>query len=411
MFDIDKWQEIISTIRKNKLRSVLTGFSVAWGIFILIVLLGFGNGLKNGVMNQFEDDAANSIWIYRGQTSKAYKGMQPGRQIRFTNSDYDYVRAAFGDYIESASSRSNVWGNRTISYKRESGSYDVVNVHPGTKELENVKIFEGRFINDGDIEDTRKVTAISNIVREQLFKEDSADALGSFIKVNNIPFQVVGVFRDVDRDNRRIYLPISTAQMVFNQGRDIYNVAFTTVDMSIEESKRLEERVRASFASRHKFDVEDKRAIWIRNSFEEYKRMQGLFSGIQFFVGIIGIFTIIAGIVGVSNIMIIVVKERTKEIGIRKAIGASPGSVISLILKESILITGFAGYIGLVLGIGLLELISNAIPGSDFFSNPQVDFNIAIGATLLLIFCGALAGLMPSMRAARIKPVVALRDE
>jgi len=408
MFDIDKWQEIFSTIKKNKLRTFLTGFSVAWGIFMLIILLGSGRGLENGVRKQFEQDATNSIWVYRGQTSVPYKGLKPGRQIRFTNEDYNYTKKN-NTNIENLSARLNVWRQRNLSYKSEYGNYDIVSVHPGTRALENIKIIEGRFLNNIDINESRKVVAISLVVKNALFKDE--EALGKYLKINNIPFKVIGLFEDgSERDNQRVYIPVSAAQKIFTGGIEINNLAFTAGNADAAESIKIEDEIRAQFANRHNFDKNDQRAIYINNNVEEYKKFMNLFAGIRIFVWIIGIGTIIAGIVGVSNIMLIVVKERTKEIGIRKAIGATPQSIIGLILLESIAITAFAGYVGLVLGVGLLELISPHVQ-SDFFLNPEADFRIAVSATILLIISGTLAGFVPARKAAAIKPIDALRDE
>jgi putative ABC transport system permease protein len=411
MFDLDKWQEIFSTIKKNKLRTILTGFSVAWGIFMLVVLLGSGVGLENGIKKDFEGDAVNSIWIYQGQTSMPFQGMKVGRNIQFTNQDYDRMQQIIGEKGENYSGRTGIGGQGIISYKNQYGNFDAVPVHPGTKKLEEVEVLEGRFINDRDIKERNKITIISTIVKQELFKD--ARALGTFIKINGVPFQVVGVFKDKnDRDNRRVYLPISTAQMIFNGGNRLYNIAFTTKEMTVKESEKTEEVIRTSFATRHKFNKDDKRAIWVRNNVQEYQRMQSLFAGIRMFIWIIGIGTIIAGIVGVSNIMIIVVKERTKEIGIRKAIGATPRSIIGLVLLESILIMSFAGYVGLTLGVGLLEVLSPQFNSPDsYLLNPSADFGIAVKATILLIVSGAVAGLFPALRASKIKPVDALRDE
>jgi len=408
MFDIDKWQEIFSTIKKNKLRTFLTGFSVAWGIFMLIILLGSGRGLENGVRKQFEQDATNSIWVYRGQTSVPYKGLKPGRQIRFTNEDYNYTKKN-NTNIENLSARLNVWRQRNLSYKSEYGNYDIVSVHPGTRALENIKIIKGRFLNDIDINESRKVVAVSLVVKNALFKDE--EALGKYLKINNIPFKVIGLFEDgSERDNQRVYIPVSAAQKIFTGGIEINNLAFTAGDADAAESIKIEDEIRAQFANRHNFDKNDQRAIYINNNVEEYKKFMNLFAGIRIFVWIIGVGTIIAGIVGVSNIMLIVVKERTKEIGIRKAIGATPQSIIGLILLESIAITAFAGYVGLVLGVGLLELISPHVQ-SDFFLNPEADFRIAVSATILLIISGTLAGFVPARKAAAIKPIDALRDE
>ncbi|HEX2936793.1 MAG TPA: FtsX-like permease family protein, partial [Bacteroidales bacterium] len=332
------------------------------------------------------------------------------RSLQFTNEDFNWTK----DHVKSAQSisgRAGIRGTGIITYGNQYGSFDVVSVHPGTKEIEETEILEGRFVNEYDISRRNKSVIISNIVKDELFK--GKNALGEFIKVSGVPFQVVGVFKDKnDQDNRRVYLPISTAQMIFNGGNRLYNLAFTTADMTAEESRQLESQLRASFAKRHKFNPEDKRAIWIRNNVEDFARMVSLFRGIAIYVWVIGIMTIIAGIVGVSNIMIVVVKERTKEIGVRKAIGASPWSIIGLILMESILITGVAGYFGLAAGVGLLELLSPLFSSPDsYFQNPSVDFRIAVGATVLLVIAGSLAGLIPARRAAKVKPVVALRDE
>ncbi len=409
MFDQDKWQEILSTIKKNKLRSFLTGFSVAWGIFMLIILLGSGKGLQNGVETEFKQDAINSIWIYPGQTSIPYKGYSLGRQIKMTNNDYDEVNKNVKD-LEYISARFNASWSGSISYKNEYGSFDIISCNPGCQQIENASIKEGRFINQPDIEKFRKVAIIGLKVVDALFK-DSVNPIGKYLKVNGIPFEVVGVFSDPnERDMNRIYVPVSTAQKVFNGGNTIHNLSFTTTGTP-EESKKLVEYLRNDFAKRHNFDPTDMQALYINNTLERYEQFQNMFKGIRIFVWIIGIGTIIAGIVGVSNIMMIVVKERTKEIGIRKAIGASPGSIISLILLESVLITSFAGYVGLVLGVGLLQLLSKAMENVPFIKDPQADFSVAIYATLLLIISGAIAGFVPANRAARIKPIIALRDE
>ncbi len=408
MFDKEKWLEIFSTLKKNKLRSFLTSFSVAWGIFILIILLGSGNGLQNGVTKQFEQDASNSIWIYRGQTSMPYRGLKPGRGIKFTNEDYE---ATLGEVkeIEAISARLNIWQQRNLTYKSEYGTYDIIGVHPGTKQLENVSLESGRFISELDVKQDRKSVAISYVVRDALFKDE--DPIGKYMKINNIPFKVVGVFSDEsERDNNRVYIPVSTGQKIFTGKNEIHNLAITIPAAEMEKSTQIAEQLRTSFAKRHSFSVDDRRAIYINNNLQEFKKFQSLFGGIRIFVWIIGIGTIISGIVGVSNIMIIVVKERTTEIGVRKALGATPNSIVGLILMESIFITAFAGYFGLVAGVGLLELLSPYVK-SDFFLNPEANISIAIGATVMLIVSGTLAGLIPARKAASIKPIEALREE
>ena len=411
MFDLDKWQEIFHTIRKNKLRTFLTGFSVAWGIFMLMVLLGSGNGLENGIKSEFQGDAVNRIWVTQGQTTLPYKGMKPGRRIQFTNEDYESAKNNI-EGIEYISGRFNIFQNTTVSYKNEYGSYDIVCCHPDYGFVENLEIINGRFLNNLDIEDYRKSTAIGRIVKEALFKDEPA--VGKYIKVSGVPFKVVGVFSDIggERDERRVYLPVSSAQVVFNNGNRINNFNMTTQQGTLEESRRMVDQVRNDLSARHNFDPEDLRAVSIFNNVEQYKQFLDLFAAIRLFIWIIGTGTIIAGIVGVSNIMMIVVKERTKEIGVRKALGATPFSIISLILQESVLITAFAGYVGLVLGVGLMELISPMFENSDtFFKNPGVDLRVAISATILLVVSGAVAGFIPARKAASIKPIEALRDE
>lgn len=409
MFDLDKWQEIFSTINKNRMRTFLTGFSVAWGIFILIILLGSGRGLQNGIESQFRQDAVNTIWFGAGTTSKAYKGMQPGRRINFTNEDYEFVKKSIKG-VDQISARYNMWDNRVISYKKEYGVFDIFSVHPDYQDIETATLVDGRFVNQIDLKKRRKVATIGKPVKEALFK-NGENPIGEYIKVNNVPFQVVGVFVDkVERDETRIYIPISTAQMITGGGNRIHNLTITS-NLSAKESEELEKTIRTEMAERHRFDKDDDQAMWMWNTLKEFKKFTNMFMGIQIFVTIIGIFTIIAGIVGVSNIMIIVVNERTKEIGIRKAIGASPASVIGMIIFEAIIITGFAGYIGLISGIGLLELGSSLIPKNEFFLNPEVDFTVALAATAVLILAGTLAGLVPAIKASKIRPVVALRDE
>ncbi len=412
MFELDKWQEIYSTIQKNKLRTFLTGFAVAWGIFMLIVLLGSGKGLENGVTDQFRGGANNGIWISSGMTSKEYKGLQAGRMIRFTNDDYNLLKAYIRDH-EYISSRMFL-GNTITSYKNEYGSFYLSPCHPDYGYIKEVQMIQGRFLNNLDINEYRKVAVIGEKVKEDLFKGADSIAMEKYININGVLFKVIGVFRDFGRDDselRRIYIPISTAQRVFSGQNVISQISLTTGDASVEEVDLMVDQTRDLLAKKHTFDTKDERAVSIWNKSEDFRRFQGLFMGIRLFIWIVGIGTIIAGIVGVSNIMMISVKERTKEIGVRKALGATPFSIISLILREAIVITGFAGYVGLVLGIGLLEVISRNLPEIDFFRSPEANFSIAVGATILLIVAGTLAGLFPARKAARIKPIEALRDE
>jgi putative ABC transport system permease protein len=410
IIDRDKWQEIFSTINKNKLRTFLTGFSVAWGIFMLIILLGSGQGLQNGVQHQFADDATNSLWVYAGQTTKAYKGTNAGRRIQFTNRDYTRTKT-LDKHIDHITGRFYV-GSKLISYNNQYGSYDIRAVHPDHKYLENTIITQGRFLNRLDLEHFGKVIVIGDIVRKDLFK-NGENPLGKYVEVGSIPFKIIGVFEDKggNSEMRKVYIPVSTAQRVFNGADHLNQVMFTVGDASLDQTKAIETKLRNEFAAIHHFDPSDQRAIRINNDLDNYQKVMNLFMGIRIFIWIIGIGTIIAGIVGVSNIMMIVVKERTKEVGIRKALGATPGSIVGLILLESVIITSMAGYIGLMAGVGLLELVSKFMPPSDFFRNPQANISIAVMAMALLVIAGAIAGFIPARKAASIKPIEALRDE
>ncbi len=410
MFLLDRWIEIISVIRRNKLRTFLTGFSVTWGIFMLIILLGSGHGLENGVHDQFKSSAVNTLWVWGGETSKAYKGYKPGREISFKNEDYDDI-ANHIDGIEYLSGRLHVWGNNTISYKGEYGDFDLRSVHPDYGIIERVKLVQGRFINNIDIQKNRKVATIGVAVKEALFKQE--EAVGKYINIKGIPFKVVGVYVDDDgrQDNQRaVYLPVTTAQKALIGQDRIHTLAVTVDSKELDDSKRMEEEIRSNFSERHVFDIEDKNALFIWNGVEEFKQFQDLFAAIRMFIWVIGIGTIVAGIVGVSNIMMISVKERTREIGIRKSLGATPWSIINMVMQEAILITGVSGYIGLILGIGLLELVSPYIQ-SEFFRNPEANLGVAISAVIVLIIAGTLAGYVPARKASAIKPVEALKEE
>lgn len=411
MFDRDKWQEIFHTISKNKLRTFLTGFSVAWGIFMLIVLLGAGTGLQNGVKDQFKDTATNSLWVFSGQTSIAHEGLQPGRRIQFTNADFDWIDNQLVG-AEETSGRYYL-GSSEVVYGSEMGNFQIRTVHPEHQYIEKTITVEGRFLNEIDQEQKRKVASIGTLVRDAIFP-NGEDPIGKYIQINGVPFKVVGIFEDEGGENEKevLYLPISTAQMVFN-GINVVDMYMFNIPegSSVEFSKEMENKVIQKMAEVHNFSPEDRRAIRFWNNVEDFLQFQNLFNGIKGFIWLIGIMTIIAGIVGISNIMMIVVKERTKEIGIRKALGATPLSIISLIIMESVLITSVSGYIGMVLGVGLVELVSSVMPPSEFFINPEIDFQVAITATVILIVAGTLAGLIPARKAAAIRPIEALRDE
>lgn len=408
MFDTDKWQEIFGTIRKNKLRTILTAFSVAWGIFILIILMAAGEGLRNGAQMQFGNDAANSIWIDAGQTSIAYGGYKPGRDIQLTNSDFYYVKNNVPG-IDRTTAVYRGWETKILSYKNEHAGFTVRSCAPDHSILERAKIVSGRFINELDFNEYRKVCVIGVPVLEALFRKE--DPLNKFIDVAGTKYKVVGVFKDAGRgDNERIYVPLLTAQRI-NNGKDRVNTIWaSTGTVSIDQSEKMAAQIRNSIAKKYHFDPKDMNALGVYNNNVEYARIMNMLTGIKIFVFVIGLLTLVAGIVGVSNIMMIVVKERTKEIGVRKAIGATPFSIISLIIQESVFITSVAGYTGLMLGIGVVELMKALGLEGDFFKNPDVDLNVALGAVALIVISGALAGFFPALKAAKVEPIVALRE-
>lgn len=405
----DSLMEIYYVVRNNKLRTFLTAFSVAWGIFILIILLGAGRGLRNGAQQQFASDATNTIWIDGGKTTMAHNGYQPGRQIRLTNEDMDViVKKMKGIELKSGTAQGHMMKN--MRYGNKKASFMVRSGHSDHNRLENLSVTAGRFLNENDMQQYRKVCVIGEPVKETFFSKE--EALGKYIDVAGIPFQVVGVFKDPGRgDMDRIYIPVTTSQKVFNGQNYLDVIWLGTGDLSVEQGSALAEDITRVLAARHSFNPEDRNAVSAYNNRENFERIMNMLSSISIFIWIIGIGTIVAGVVGVSNILMISVKERTKEIGIRKALGANPFSIVSLILQESLIITALSGYTGLVLGVLVLELFKKYVPDSDFFKNPEVDFTVAVSATLVLMIAGLLAGFFPAMRAASIQPVVALKDE
>lgn len=409
MLDQDKWQEIFGTIKKNKLRTILTAFSVAWGIFILIVLLAAGEGLRNGARSQFSNDAANSIWIEGGTTSMPYAGYKPGTSIRLHNADFYKVRDQLPG-VDRASAVFNGWESKVLSYKNEHAAFTVRSCAPDHDELERAAIVSGRFVNEIDFREFRKVCAIGLPVKEALFKNNE-DPINKFIDVAGTKYKVVGVFNDPGRgDNERIYIPLLTAQRIYN-GQDRIGVIWaSTGTVSTEGTEKMVGEIRSSLARKYHFDPADLNALGVYNNNVKFRQIMGMLDGIRIFIYVIGILTLVAGIVGVSNIMMIIVKERTREIGVRKALGATPFSIVALVIQESVFITSIAGYVGLVLGIGVVELIRSLGLEGDFFKDPDVDLNIALSAVALIIAAGALAGLFPAMKAAKVEPIAALRE-
>ncbi len=416
MFDIDRWQEIFDTINKNKLRTFLTGLSVASGIFILVVLLGFGRGMENGIRKEFEADATNRVVVWTQTTTKEYKGLNPGRRIQMKNENFDYINKNFKDQIEYKSSIFRVAWGTTINYKKESVSYGIQGVYPNFQQIENQGMLKGRFINQTDFDTRSKVIVISNKVARELLKEVE-EPIGEYVQISGINFKVIGVYTDPggEREEDRVFLPFTTAQNVFNGQDRVNNITFTikperTFDESVEVSKQFAEGIKSYLKEAHTVAPDDNSAINVWNSQEEAKRFFTLTENIAFFFWFVGICTIIAGVVGVSNIMLIIVKERTREIGIRKALGARPWSIVGMILQESIFVTAFSGFTGLILSMGLLEVVGPNVE-VDYVVNPSVDFSIAMTMVIVLILAGAIAGFFPAWRAANIQPIEALRDE
>ena len=415
MIDIDKWTEIYNTVKKHKLRTALTAFGVFWGIFMLVVLLGAGKGLENGVVSEF-NVAKNAVFIWTQRTSVPYMGLKAGRFIQMTNDDVAAIRASVPE-VAVIAPNNQLRGDFAVNYETKSAAFTVRGETPEMLQVQPTKILTGRFINQKDVQERRKVAIVGPRTLELLFKD--IDPVGKYINIKGSYFLVVGTFEpigkgeDIVEDAKVIYLPNTSLQQTFNQPNQVGSLALTPkpgVAAAV-----IEEKVKSLLMKRHNVAPNDLKAFGSANVEKEFQEVQGLFAGIAGFSWLVSIGTILAGIIGVSNIMLIVVKERTKEIGVRKALGATPWSIISLIIQESIVITGLAGYTGLLVGTGLIALIEYLMRRFDvqagFFGIPEVDLGIAVSATVLLVLTGALAGLIPATKAARVSPVVALRDE
>jgi putative ABC transport system permease protein len=425
MFDFDNLREIWSTMKKNKLRTFLTGFSVAWGIFMLIILLSAGNGLGNGIGYNFRNMAENTVTCFPRYTTLPYKGFQPNRRIEFTERD---ILAIQRNHPEVKRISPVNYLSDTLSYNREYLTIDMQAVYPDYASIRFLPIHagNGRFINEVDLAQRRKVIVITPRMSSVLFR-DSIPPLGQYVKLGNLMFQVIGLYQD---DNQGMdapaYIPFTTGQMLYENGYRVRRISFTVEGVNTKmASEAFEERFRARMAWRHRFDPADKNAIGLWNTGDEFRMWRSMTNGIALFIWIIGIGTLMAGIVGVSNIMLITVRERTREFGIRKAIGAKPASILRLIIVESVLVTAVFGYIGMVSGIGLTELINHFMemseaassggghPGENvsIFRNPTVNLNIALSATGLLIVAGVLAGYFPARKAVKIPAIEAIRTE
>jgi putative ABC transport system permease protein len=421
MFDLDRWQEIYTALKSNKLRTFLTAFGVFWGIFMLMVMLGSGKGLENSVFEDMGDFATNSAFIWAGRTSMPYDGYPRGRRYNFTNEDMKALKDNIAE-IDILAPRLQGWGSgdgqNNVTRGLKTGAFTIQGDYPEINRIDPNNMVKGRFINDKDIIESRKICVIGTRVQEVLFDKDE-NPIGKYIRIKGVYFQVVGVFEPKNGVNfggdkeQTIFLPFTSLQKAYNFGDEVHYFSVTAkgnIPVSV-----VDEKCRKLIRERHHIHPDDAQAVGGFNLEEEFKKMRGLFNGIAGLMWIVGVGTLMAGVIGVSNIMLIIVKERTKEIGIQRAIGATPVKIISQIIMESVFLTALAGYLGLVAGVAIIELVNYLLitSGADLemFRHPEVNFNIAISALVILVVSGIFAGLIPAQRAISIKPIDALRDE
>jgi len=409
MFDLDAWREIFQSINKNKLRAILSGFTVAFAILLFTLLFGIVNGLNNFFTEAFVDDASNFMSVIARKTTKPHKGLQLGRTVQLTNKELNYIIKNHNDDIQYISGRKYLQLN--ISYKGNQDIYQIRSVHPDHRYIEKTIIDDGRYINQFDINKKAKVVVLGRLVKLDLFGQ--RPAVNKYVNVNGSSYKVIGVFSDEggDREERRLYMPISTAQGIYGNNDHLDNIIIgynprMTIEKAVAFGNKLERELRIQLS----IHPNDQSALFIRNRAEESKGVGQLTTALFFIVIFVGSGTLIAGIIGISNIMIFSIKERTKEFGIRKALGAKPSSIVAMVVKESLLITSVSGYIGLFLGTYILKSIGNSLE-KYFINNPSVSPGIVVGATVTLILAGLLAGYLPAKKAARIKPIVALRAD
>ncbi len=406
MFDLDRWREIFQAINKNKLRTMLTGFTISFAILLFTLLFGIGNGLKNSFAQMFAGDANNAIYVRSWKTTKPYKGLQVGRKIQFKNDDYRFLVDEFGDDIQYLTSLYIKFLQAV--YQDEKSNYQVRGSHPDIQFLEELEVEQGRFLSAFDLKRKSKVVVIGRLVEKDLFGKRSA--LGKYISLDGFNYKVIGVFSDPggDNDERYIYAPITTLQSIYGNTDYIDNLRLTfRPTMSNGEAIAFGNKIKQKFKARHNVAPRDQSGVIVQNMAEANQAVSSVMWGLSIGILIIGLGTLIAGIIGVSNIMVFVVKERTRELGIRKALGATPKAIVGMIIQETILITAIAGYSGLLMGTAILRLIKPTL--EDYFiKNPSVSDGLVIGATVTLVLSGLLAGYLPASRAAKIKPIDAL---
>lgn len=406
MFSRDLWGEIWHSIKNNKLRTFLTGFSVAWGIFILVLLLASVKGMQNGFTKQFNNNATNSIFIYPNVTTKPYGGFEAGRRIIFRNDDIEYIKGSFEGYFEHITPQYHT--SVTAKYQKETGNYNISAVNPDHIFIDRTTIAKGRYINVNDMKNTSKVLVIGRMVAKDLFKDE--DPIGKQVIINGLAFKVIGMFTDDgnDREERKIYAPVSTFQRLYGNTDEINQIALTynpsfDFTKAINFSDRLEEVLKRRF----NIAPDDQGAIYLNNYAEGFSDISN-FTGMLSIISIgVGVLILLAGIVGIGNILVFIIKERTKEIGIRKALGAKPIEIIKLVLLESVFITSISGLTGMLFAMGVVSLISPLVD-APAFSNPSVDNITVITSTIVLVVAGIIAGLVPAIKAANVKPIVAL---
>ncbi|HWN70832.1 MAG TPA: ABC transporter permease [Haliangium sp.] len=415
MLDIDGWQEILTTLRRNKLRTALTAIGVIWGIFILIVMIGVGSGLETGVTRRMSGFAHNSIYFWGQRTTMPHAGMQPGRRVEFDNRDVQALAGIEG--IEHLAPRNQLGGFRESGVVRrgnQTGSFNVMGDYPALRYIESIRMSQGRFLNDLDVEERRKIAVVGRQVVDQLF-EPGEDPIGQAIQINGVYFQVVGAFdpfqtgEQADRQAQNIFVPFTTFQQAFNFGDRVGWFSLTIAPG--HTSADVEAKVRRVLAARHRIAPEDEQAIGSYNAEKDFGKVQNLFTGINAIIWFAGVMTLLAGVIGVINIMLISVKERTREIGVRKALGATQRSIVGMILRESVLLTSLAGCIGILAGVAVIEQLASQGIESEMFAAPTVGFTATVLATCVLVVSGAIAGFLPAMHAAGIDPVEALRAE
>jgi len=421
VLDYDKWQEIVIVLKKNKLRTFFTAFGVFWGVFLLVIMMGSGNGLRNSALEGFGNIATNSFFMWSQRTTMPYKGFQRGRFYNFRNADAVAIRQNVPE-VDVVAPRLQAGGYRgsgsPVIRGERTGTFSSYGVTPDAFRIEPMNLLKGRLINNNDLEERRKVIVIGERVYLEMFKKDE-DPIGEYLQIQGVYFKVVGVVKSKQRGNqaeeqdKSMYMPLNTLQQTYNYG-DIIGWFSITAKKGVPASQ-AEQKTKDYLKTRHYIHPDDNRAIGSWNLENEFNKFNSLFMGITILVWIVGSGTLFAGVVGVSNIMLIVVKERTKEIGIQRALGAPPSAIISQIIVESVFLTTMAGYIGLVVGVGLLELVNFMMESSgvqsDMFRHPEIDFNMAMMSLGILVISGIFAGLIPARRAISIKPIDALRDE